>query len=73
VHEHRALFEIGEEKKKKPKLLYRENLFGAPQEFSYRKPTVTSSTSAARLALHSSKAGLVCLSVRMQIYVLLLI
>jgi hypothetical protein len=40
------------------------------QEFSLCKPTVTSSTSAARLSLHNSKAGLAWLSLRMQLYVL---
>ena len=43
------------------------------QEFSLRKPTVASSTSAARLSLHSSKAGLAWLSLRWQLYVLRLI
>jgi hypothetical protein len=43
------------------------------QEFSLRKPTVASSTSAARLSLTSSKAGLVWLSLRHQLYVLRLI
>jgi hypothetical protein len=37
------------------------------QEFSLRKPTVDSSTSAARLSLHSSKAELVWLSLRLQL------
>jgi hypothetical protein len=35
------------------------------QKFSLRKPTVASSTSAARLSLHSSKAGLAWLSLRL--------
>ena len=43
------------------------------QEFSLHKPTVVSSTSAARLYLHSSKAGLAWLSLRLQLYVLRLI
>jgi hypothetical protein len=43
------------------------------QECSFRNMIVSSSTSAARLSLHNSKAGLVCLSVRRQLYVLLLI
>jgi hypothetical protein len=49
------------------------------QEFSLRKPTVTSSTSAERLSLTSSKAELAWpkaelawLSLRMQFYVLIL-
>jgi len=43
------------------------------QEFSLRKPTVTSSTSTARFSLNSSKAGLAWLSLRRQLYVLRLI
>jgi hypothetical protein len=43
------------------------------QEFSLHKPTVTSSTSTARLSLRSSKGVLVCLSLRLQLYVLHLI
>jgi hypothetical protein len=39
------------------------------QEFSLRNMIVVSSTSAARLSLHSSKAGLVWLSLRRQLYV----
>ena len=52
---------------------YLANAAGPLQEFSLRKPTVASSTSAARLFLPSSKAGLVCLSLRRQLYVLRLI
>jgi hypothetical protein len=37
---------------------YLANAAGPLQEFSLRKPTVTSSTSSARLFLPSSKAGL---------------
>jgi hypothetical protein len=43
------------------------------QEFSLRNIIVASSTSAARLSLNSSKAGLVWLSLRRQLYVLLII
>jgi hypothetical protein len=43
------------------------------EEFSLRKPTVASSTSAARLSLHSSKAWLAWLSLRLQFYALRLI
>jgi hypothetical protein len=43
------------------------------QEFSLRNMIVTSSTSAARLSLNSSKAGLAWLSLRRQLYVLRLI
>jgi hypothetical protein len=43
------------------------------QEFSFCKPTVASSTSAARVSLHSSKQGLAWLSLRLQFYVLRLI
>jgi hypothetical protein len=39
------------------------------QEFSLRNMIVTSSTSAARLSFHSSKAGLAWLSLRRQLYV----
>jgi hypothetical protein len=42
------------------------------QEFSFRKPTVTSSTSDARLSLNSSRTKLVCLSLRQHLYVLIL-
>jgi hypothetical protein len=42
-------------------------------ELILRKPTVASSTSAARLSLHSSKVGLAWLSLRLQLYVLRLI
>jgi hypothetical protein len=40
------------------------------QEFSLRNPPVDYSTSAARLSLNSSKAGLAWLSLRRQLYVL---
>ena len=43
------------------------------EEFSLRNVTVDSSTSAARLSLHSSKAGLAWLLIRLQLYVLCLI
>jgi hypothetical protein len=43
------------------------------QEFSFRNIIVGSSTSAARLSLNSSKAGLAWLSLRRQLYVLLII
>jgi hypothetical protein len=43
------------------------------QEFSLRNMIVASSTSAARLSLNSSKAGLAWLSLRWQLYVLRLI
>jgi hypothetical protein len=43
------------------------------QEFSLRNLPVTSSTTAARLSLNSSKAGLAWLSLRRQLYVLRLI
>jgi hypothetical protein len=43
------------------------------QEFTLLNMTVDSSTSAARLSLRSSKAGLVWLSLRLQLYVLCLI
>jgi hypothetical protein len=42
------------------------------QEFSLRNSPVASSTSAARLSLNSSKAGLAWLSLRLQLYVLIL-
>jgi hypothetical protein len=42
------------------------------QEFSQRNPTVTSSTSAARLSFSSSKEKLVWLLLRQQPYVLIL-
>jgi hypothetical protein len=40
------------------------------QEFRLFKPTVTSSTYDTRLSLHSSKTGLVCLSLSLHLYVL---
>jgi hypothetical protein len=43
------------------------------QEFNLYKPTVTSSTSVARLSLHNSKAGLVWFSLMLHLYVLGLI
>jgi hypothetical protein len=43
------------------------------QKFSLRNMIVTSSTSAARLSIHSSKGGLVWFSLRRQLYVLRLI
>jgi hypothetical protein len=43
------------------------------QEFNLRNIPVTSSTSVARLSLNSSKAGLAWLSLRLQLYVLILI
>ncbi len=49
------------------------NVFLQIQEFSLRKPTVSSSTSGARFSLHSSKAGLTWLSLRLKLYVLCLI
>jgi hypothetical protein len=42
------------------------------QEFSLRNSPVASSTSAARLSLNSSKAELAWLSLRLQLYVLIL-
>ena len=39
------------------------------QEFSLRKPTVTSTTTTAQLYLHRSKTGLVWVSLRRQLYV----
>jgi len=42
------------------------------QEFSFLKPTVASSTSAARLSLNTSRAKLVWFSLRQQFYVLIL-
>jgi hypothetical protein len=42
------------------------------QEFSLRNLPMASSTSAARLSLNSSKAGLTWLSLRLQLYVLIL-
>jgi hypothetical protein len=42
------------------------------QEFSLRKPTVASSTSAARLSHSSSREKLAWLSLRQQLYVLIL-
>jgi hypothetical protein len=41
-----------------PRLIGKLTAFFQLQEFSLRKPTVTSSTSAARLSLPSSKAKL---------------
>ena len=46
--------------------------FFASQEFSLRNLPVTTSTSAARLSLNSSKAKLTWLSLRRQLYVLIL-
>jgi hypothetical protein len=43
------------------------------QEFSLRNMTVASTTSAARLSLHSSNQKLAWLSLRLQLYVLRLI
>jgi hypothetical protein len=42
------------------------------QEFSFRKPTVVSSTSTARLSLNNARAKLAWLSLRQQLYVLIL-
>jgi hypothetical protein len=42
------------------------------QEFSFREPTVTSSTSDARISHNSLREKLVCLSLREQLYVLIL-
>ena len=39
------------------------------QEFNFRKPTVTSTTTTADLYLHNSKGGLTSLSLRRQLYV----
>ena len=51
------------------RLIGKLTVFLKLQEFSLRNMIVTSSTSAARLLLHSSKAGLACLSLRRQLYV----
>jgi hypothetical protein len=55
------------------RLIGKLTVFLQLQEFNFRKPTVSSSNSAARISLPNSKAGLVWLSITRQLYVLRLI